>query len=134
AGAAETILIDRAAPALPATDIDLVFDPVGGALVRPALKALRRGGRYLIIGFVGGRGDPLPLNRVLLKEIEVIGVRAGEYGRQDPEAGRRHIAAIDARAALLRPRIGLSLPLERGAEAFAAMAAGRLDGKAVLLV
>lgn len=133
AGAAETLLIDRAAPQLPVGDIDLVFDPVGGALQMPALKTLRRGGRFAIIGFVGGRGAPLPLNRVLLKEVEVIGVRAGEYGRQDPAAGRRHIAAIDARAAVLRPRIGLTLPLARGAEALAAMAEGRLDGKAVLL-
>ncbi len=132
AGAAETILIDRAAPVIARRDIDVVFDPVGGALVMPALRSLQRGGRYLIIGFVGGRQVAVPLNRVLLGEIEVIGVRAGEYARQDPAAGRRHITAIDSHAAALRPHIGLSLPLERGAEAFAAMAAGTLLGKAVL--
>lgn len=132
AGAHETILIDRAAPAIARRDIDIVFDPVGGTLGMPAIRSLSRGGRYLIIGFVGGRTEPFPLNRALLQEIEILGVRAGEFARQDPAAGRRHIAAIDARAAVLRPQVGLSLPLERGGEAFAAMASGALTGKAIL--
>ncbi len=133
AGAHDAVLIDRAAPALALRDIDVVFDPVGGALALPALRTLRRGGRYLIIGFTGGRPAPLPLNRLLLKEVEVLGVRAGEYGRQDPAAGISNIAAIDARAGALRPQIGLRLPLDEGAQAFAMMAAGTLRGKAVLL-
>ncbi len=132
AGATETLLIDRADPQIPTRDIDLVFDPVGGGIVLPAMKTLRRGGRYLIIGFTGGRPAALPLNRALLKEIEILGVRAGEFARQDPEAGRRHIAAIDARAMSLRPRIGLQRPLAQGSDAFDAMAAGILMGKAVL--
>ncbi len=132
AGADQLVLADRAAPVIDAGEIDLVFDPVGGALAMPALRTLRRGGRYLIIGFAGGRPPPLPLNRALLKEIEIIGVRAGEQGRQDPAAGRRHIAAIDAHATALRPHIGLSVPLAEAARAFDAMAAGTLVGKAVL--
>jgi NADPH2:quinone reductase len=134
AGAHETILVDRAAPEIARRDIDVVFDPVGGALAMPAIRSLSRGGRYLIIGFAAGRPPAFPLNRALLKEIEVLGVRAGEYGRQDPAAGRRHIEAIDARAAFLRPHIGLSVPLERAGEAFAAMAAGTLLGKAVVTI
>jgi NADPH2:quinone reductase len=133
AGAHRLVGIDRTAPTLDLKGIDLVFDPVGGALALPALRTLRRGGRFLVIGFAGGRPPPLPLNRVLLGEIEVIGVRAGEQGRQDPAAGRAHIAAIDALAHKLRPQIGLTLPLAHGADAFAAMAAGTLSGKAVLL-
>jgi NADPH2:quinone reductase len=134
AGAHETILIDRAAPVIDRRDIDIVFDPVGGAVTMPAIRSLARGGRYLIIGFVGGRPDPFALNRALIKEIEIIGVRAGEQGRQDPAAGRAHIAAIDARAAVLRPVIGLEVPLERADAAFAAMAAGTLNGKAVIRI
>jgi NADPH:quinone reductase len=133
AGAHHLVEIERSAPTLYVKGIDLVFDPVGGALALPALRTLRRGGRFLIIGFTGGRPAPLPLNRVLLGEIEVIGVRAGEQGRQDPVAGRAHIAAIDGLAHKLRPQIGLTLPLAHGGDAFAAMAAGTLVGKAVLL-
>ncbi len=134
AGAHETVLIDRSAPLFAQRDIDLVFDPVGGALCHPAIRTLRRGGRYLIIGFAGGMPPPLPLNRALLKEIEIVGVRAGEAGRQDPVAGRRFIAQIDARAAALRPLVGMTVALEHGDTAFAAMAAGTLVGKAVVTI
>lgn len=134
AGAAETILVDRDHPQIPVKDIDLVFDPVAGPLVLPLVRCLRRGGRYAIIGFVGGRGDPVPLNRLLLKEIELIGVRAGEQGRQDPAAGLRHMREIDVRAAHLRPHIGLELPLSEARAAFAAMGAGRIDGKCVIRI
>ncbi len=134
AGAHELLLIDRAAPGFDARDIDVVFDPVGGALCHPAMRTLRRGGRYLVIGFAGGMPPPFPLNRALLKEIEVVGVRAGEAGRQAPAAGRAHIAAIDARAAALKPLVGLTVPLEQAEVAFAAMANGTLVGKAIIRI
>jgi NADPH2:quinone reductase len=134
AGAHETLLVDRDDPQVPVKDIDLVFDPVAGALVMPLVKCLRRGGRYAIIGFVGGRGVPVPLNRLLLKEITLVGVRAGEQGRQDPVAGARHIREIDARAAHMRPHIGLELPLSDVHAAFAAMGEGRIDGKCVIRI
>jgi NADPH2:quinone reductase len=134
AGAHELMQIDRAAPDIGRKDIDVVFDPVGGALAMPAIRTLARGGRYLIIGFAGGRPDPFPLNRALIKEIEIIGVRAGEQGRQRPDTAAGFIAAIDARAAALRPPIGLELPLQQGEAAFAAMASGALLGKAVLTI
>nr|WP_279379661.1 zinc-binding dehydrogenase [Polymorphobacter fuscus] len=133
AGAHDTILIERTAPDITLRDIDLVFDPVGGALALPALRTLRRGGRYLVIGFVGGMAS-VPLNRALIKEIAILGVRAGEYARQDPAAGQRHIAAIDARAAALRPQIGAVVPLADAGALFAAMAAGTLAGKGVVRI
>lgn len=134
AGAHATLAIDRTAPAIPAGDIDIAFDPVGGALALPVIASLVRGGRYLVIGFAGGTPPPLPLDLVSAREIAIIGVRAGEYARRDPAAGRAHLAAIDARAAALRPRIGMTLGLADGAHAFAAMAAGTLIGKAVLTI
>ena len=135
AGAAEVLVIDRAAPDFgKLNDIDIVFDPVGGGLVMPALRTLRWNGRYLVIGFVAGEPVRVPLNRMLIKGIEVIGVRAGEQGRQDPAAGVEHVRRIDALAGegKLRAHIGLTVPLERADEAFAAMAAGQVTGKAVV--
>ena len=136
AGGADTVLtIDRATPDFAdLRDIDVVFDPVGGALAMPALKTLRWGGRYLIIGFTGGPPVRVPLNRVLLKGTEIVGVRAGEAGRQDAGAGARHLREIDALAATgaLTPHVGMTVPLERADDAFAAMAAGGITGKAVV--
>ncbi|BBE35038.1 NADPH:quinone oxidoreductase family protein [Sphingosinicella microcystinivorans] len=116
--------------------IDVVFDPVGGALFASAVRTLRWNGRYLLIGFAGGIPKPFALNYALIKGIEIVGVRAGEFGRRDPEGGSRASAAIDALVASsrYRPFIGMEVPLERADEAFAAMAAGALIGKAVVRI
>jgi NADPH2:quinone reductase len=138
AGAHAAVALERAAPDFAAQkgQCDLVFDPVGGAAVMPAFKTLRRRGRYLVVGFVAGRPVEFPTNLALLKEVELLGVRAGETGRQDPAAGRAAIAAIDRLAAdgRLHPTIGLSVPFEDAPHAFRAMAEGRLTGKAVIRV
>src|SRR3546814_3418469 len=73
---------------------DAVFDPVGGSLFAQAWKALAPGGRWLVVGFAGGEAPRPPANRLLLKEAELIGVRAGEQGRRDPAAGQRLQAAL----------------------------------------
>ena len=136
AGAQSSLLLDRAAPDFDSLkgSVDLVFDPIGGAAVLPALRSLRWGGRYLVIGFVAGAPVALPFNRLLLAGSELVGVRAGEFGRQDPVAGAAHLRAIDALGAAgrLTPHIGLRLPIFRADDAFAAMSAGTLTGKAVI--
>ncbi|MBS3961662.1 MAG: zinc-binding dehydrogenase [Sandarakinorhabdus sp.] len=136
AGASCALDMDRSAPDLAAlrNSVDVVFDPVGGPAVLPALQTLRWGGRYLVIGFVAGRPVAVPTNLALLRGVELIGVRAGETGRQDPAAGRAHIAAIDRLAGegRLRPLIGLEVPFEEAPRAFHAMNGGSLVGKAVV--
>lgn len=138
AGADEVLAMDREAPDFSVVKgyIDVVFDPVGGPAVLPALKTLRWNGRYLVIGFVAGAPVKLPTNLALLKGIEILGVRAGEAGRQDPDAGRAHILAIDRLAGegRLKPVVGLEVALENAAEAFRAMQAGSLVGKAIVRI
>lgn len=136
-GADEVLTVDRAAPDFAALKggIDVVYDPIAGAAFEPALRTLAWNGRYLVVGFVAGHPAPLPLNRTLLKGIEVIGVRAGEHGRQNPAAGAEAQRAIDALAeGGMRPHIGMRVSLDRADELFAAMAVGKLVGKAVALI
>lgn len=115
---------------------DVVFDPVGGALFESAWKALAPGGRWLVVGFAGGDPPKPPANRLLLREAELIGVRAGEQGRRNPEAGRRLDAALKDwlvggdRAA--RPQIGGIYRLEDAAQALRLLADRRAIGKLVL--
>jgi NADPH:quinone reductase len=114
--------------------IDVVYDPIGAHLTEPALRALAWKGRYLVIGFAGGAIPAIPLNLALLKGVDIIGVRAGEYGRRDPLAHVHHLASIDvlASAGKLRPHIGCQLPLADAKAALQKMAVGTLVGKAVL--
>jgi NADPH:quinone reductase len=116
--------------------VDVVYDPVGGTMSEPALRALAWKGRYLVIGFASGAIPKLALNLPLLKGISIIGVRAGEYARRDPAAGAAHLAAIDdlATRGLMRPHIGISAPLDQATSLLQAMAAGTVTGKAVVLL
>jgi NADPH2:quinone reductase len=72
---------------------DLLFDPVGLAQEN-ALRCLTWDGKLLVVGFAGGHIPAYAANRILLRGCSVIGVRAGEAGRHDPEMRRREHAEL----------------------------------------
>ncbi len=115
---------------------DVVFDPVGGALFDTAWKALAPGGRWLVVGFAGGAAPKPRANRLLLREAELIGVRAGEQGRRDPAAARRLDAALKdwlvGGGGAARPQIGGIYRLEDAAKALRCLADRQAVGKLVL--
>ncbi|KXH64454.1 zeta-crystallin [Colletotrichum salicis] len=65
--------------------VDVVFDPVG--LVDRSLKCIAHRGKILIVGFAGIKDDmeKIAMNRVLLKQVSLIGYRYGESLRRYPE-------------------------------------------------
>ena len=65
--------------------IDVVIDPVGGAYSEQALRALRPGGRLLVVGFAGGEIARIPLNLPLLKDCSINGVFLAAQTRDHPE-------------------------------------------------
>ena len=113
---------------------DVVFDPVGGDLFDASVHCIAWGGRLLVIGFAGGRIATLPSNLALIKGFSVVGVRAGEYGRRDPQRGEENRRAIEALAAqgLFRPSIGARFGFEQAREAYRTLAERRVAGKIVL--
>ncbi len=117
-----------------AEGLDAVFDPIGGDYAEAALRALRPEGRLLVVGFTAGIPQ-LPLNLVLLKQCQVVGVAWGAVARDQPElyaevAGE--VVALHA-AGRIRPRITERLPLERASEAIARLAAREAVGKSVVV-
>lgn len=98
--------------------VDMVLDPVG-IPQEPALRCLAHQGKLLIAGFAGGSIPAYAANRILLKGCSVIGVRAGEAGRQDPAMRKRELEALLALAASgkLRPHVSMRFPLENFAAA-----------------
>ncbi|KAI9822216.1 MAG: hypothetical protein M1832_003039 [Thelocarpon impressellum] len=64
--------------------VDVVYDPVG--LIGPSLKCIAWAGRLLVIGFAAGAIESLPLNKVLLKNVSVVGLHWGPYAAHDPAA------------------------------------------------
>ncbi|ORL16038.1 NADPH:quinone oxidoreductase family protein [Prescottella equi] len=65
--------------------VDIVIDPVGGDRFTDSIRSLRRGGRLVVLGFVGGEIPTVKVNRLLLKNVSVLGAGWGEYVREVPE-------------------------------------------------
>ncbi|ORA36350.1 NADPH:quinone oxidoreductase family protein [Mycobacterium aquaticum] len=122
---------------LDATDgqgVDLVVDPIGGEAFDDAIRVLAPEGRLLVIGFAAGGGIPtVKVNRLLLRNVSVVGVGWGEFLRRHP-AAQGQVGAELAKlvAAGLRPPPPVRYPLSDGAAALDALANGRVRGKLVL--
>ncbi|MEH3037131.1 MAG: NADPH:quinone oxidoreductase family protein [Sphingomonas adhaesiva] len=114
---------------------DVIYDPVGGDVFDESVRSIAFGGRLLVVGFTSGRIATVSTNMPLIKGFSVIGVRAGEYGRQFPERGRENQAAIWALAeeGRIRPRVHAEYPLCRWREALLAMERSEMVGKLVLV-
>ncbi|KAL9633834.1 MAG: hypothetical protein Q9204_003237 [Flavoplaca sp. TL-2023a] len=63
--------------------VDIVFDPVG--MVNTTLKCTAWGGRIVIIGFTSGNIEKVAMNRVLLKNISLVGLHWGTYPKEQPK-------------------------------------------------
>jgi NADPH:quinone reductase len=113
---------------------DVVFDPVGGPVFEESLHCIAWGARLLVIGFTGGIALA-KTNLVLIKGASVIGVRAGEAGRRDPERRARLNEALSAHvtAGRFRPHISHTLPLEGWAEAMRIVSERRAIGRVALV-
>lgn len=113
---------------------DVIYDPVGGDVFDESTRCIAFDGRLLVIGFTSGRIPTISVNMPLIKGFSVIGVRAGEYGRQFPERGRENMDAVWTLAAegRIRPRVHAELPLDRWREAFDLLTDRKVVGKAVI--
>jgi NADPH:quinone reductase len=110
---------------------EVVVDPVGGTLSEPALRSLRRGGRFVTVGFASGTIPAIPLNLVLVKGIAVVGfhlqdVPPAEYARNEAEL--RELL----RQGRVVPHIGAVHPLDDVVGALTRLAEGRAVGKVLL--
>lgn len=63
--------------------VDIVYDPVG--LIDQSIKCIAWNGRLVVIGFVGGTIEKVATNRILLKNISVMGLHWGAYAINEPE-------------------------------------------------
>ena len=113
---------------------DVIYDPVGGDVFDESTRCIAFDGRLLVVGFTSGRIPTISVNMPLIKGFSVLGVRAGEYGRQFPDKGRENTQAIWDMAArgLVHPRVHAELPLSQWREAFDLLAGRQVIGKAVI--
>jgi NADPH2:quinone reductase len=113
---------------------DVVYDPVGGSLAEAALRSIAWKGRYLVIGFAAGDIPRIPLNLVLLKGCQVVGVFWGAATAREPEGHRANFDELMRwyTQGTIAPHVHAVYPLDRVAEALHELAARRVAGKVVL--
>ncbi|MDB6178073.1 NADPH:quinone oxidoreductase family protein [Paracoccus sp. Z330] len=114
--------------------VDVVYDPVGGAMGEAAFRALKRGGRFLVIGFAGGGAPALPLNHALVKNIAVHGFYWGGYRLLDPGALRSSMSRLLSlfEAGKLHPVAGKVLPLEQLVDGYDLLRTRKSVGKIII--
>jgi NADPH:quinone reductase len=114
--------------------VDVVYDPVGGALTESALRSLGWKGRFLVIGFASGEIPKPPLNLVLLKGCDIRGVFWGDFINREPQAHQANMAELLAHAAsgAISAHVHATYPLESFLEAFGAIARREALGKVLL--
>lgn len=113
---------------------DVIYDPVGGDIFDLCTKCIAENGRLLVIGFAGGRIPTLATNRVLLKNISIVGVFWGGYVKNHPEYPAQVQSALDElwQKGRIKPEVSATWPITRLPEAMKALDARRVSGKAVL--
>ncbi|MDQ3035210.1 MAG: NADPH:quinone oxidoreductase family protein [Myxococcota bacterium] len=114
--------------------VDVVYDPVGGEQSEAALRALRPRGRFLVIGFASGTIPKIPLNLVLLKECEVVGVQWGVFAFREHAAQRALVDDLIRmwREGAVKPHVHRTYSLDEVPQALGDLAARRVMGKAVI--
>ena len=113
---------------------DVVVDPVGGELAEPALRSLRRGGRFVTVGYASGVIPRIPLNLVLLKGVHILGFQFVDFATDWPDELARNDRELTELLASgrVRPHVGATFGLDQVAEALRYVADGRAVGKVVL--
>lgn len=113
--------------------VDVVVDPIGGPAFDDAIRVLATDGRLLVIGFAAGGIPTVKVNRLLLRNVGVLGVGYGEYINRDPASAQVFAAGLNKLvAAGLKPPPPVRFPLSDGTKALQTLEDGAVFGKLVL--
>ena len=114
--------------------VDVVVDPIGGPAFDDAIRVLATEGRLLVLGFASGGGIPtVKVNRLLLRNVSVVGVGLGEFINRTPGSQAEIAAGVAGLVeAGLRPPAPVRYPLSEGPAALQLLADGGVKGKLVL--
>ncbi len=114
--------------------VDVVYDPVGGDRFTDSVRSLAPEGRLLVVGFAEGQIPTVAANRLLLRNVSVVGVGWGGFVGDKPELVAEIGADLGRLAdeGFVRPMVGAVYPLEDGPQALRDLDERRATGKLVL--
>ena len=116
--------------------VDIVVDTVGGSRFEDLCRSLRFEGRLVVVGFAAGEIPTVRVNRLLLRNISLLGLYAGRYRDMRPDAVRethRDLTDLYARG-LIDPLIDRVVNLEHVPEGLRRLATRTTTGKVVVRV
>jgi NADPH2:quinone reductase len=114
---------------------DLVADVVGGENTLQAIRTAAPEGRVLVLGFTAGEIPSIATNRLLLRNVALVGVGLGALTAKTPHVLGETAARLNRLIADgLRPLVGTAMPLEQGASAIRLLEDRKALGKIVLTV
>jgi NADPH2:quinone reductase len=115
---------------------DVIVDPVGGDRFDESLRCLAPGGRLVVVGFTEGRIPTVAANRLLLRNISVVGAAWGAWLRGDSSLFATTAAALQPmiESGGARPIVGATFPLAEAAVALRLIEERRATGKVVVIV
>jgi NADPH2:quinone reductase len=113
--------------------VDVVFDPVGGDYSESAIRALGIGGRHLVIGFAAGDIPSIPLNLILLKQCQIVGVFWGAWAFNNPIQQIENMIELFSIFAVekIKPRVENTFKLSEFKKAYACLTGREVKGKVV---
>lgn len=113
---------------------DVVFDGAGGQIGLAAFEATARGGRFSAHGAASGGFAAIDPQEAERRGVTVRGIE--QVRGAAPEIARRRLerALAEAAAGRIRPVIGQTFPLERAADAHAAIESRDVLGKTLLVI
>jgi NADPH2:quinone reductase len=115
--------------------VDVLIDPVGGDVFDDALRTVAPDGRYVVIGFAGGGIPTVKLNRVLFRNIDIVGAAWGEYIRTHPGVpAMLHDELTEMIADGMRPPVDATYSLAQLPQALQDLYDGKVRGKAVVVM
>ncbi len=126
--------VDRVKEITGGRGADTIYDPVGGDVFDLSTKCVAAEGRILIIGFAAGRIPSIAMNRVLLKNISIVGVLWGGYVLSHTGyPAEAHAALMKLYAAgQIHPSVNAVFPFAEAPAGLRALADRKVMGKAVL--
>ncbi|MGR6913907.1 zinc-binding dehydrogenase [[Actinomadura] parvosata] len=112
--------------------VDVACDPAGGPIGRAAFELVRKGGRFLAFGAGSGSMTVVAEEEAARRGVTLVPMGAAF---PSPEAVRELSvrALAEGAAGRLRPVIGQTFPLERAADAHAAIGKRATLGKTLLI-
>jgi len=113
---------------------DVIYDPVGGEIFEGSLKCIAWNGRLLVIGFASGTIPEVKTNRILLKNIAVVGLHWGAYATNEPERVPEVFAGLAKlyESGHVRPIIFATYSLDEVPKALEALGSRGSYGKVII--